>query len=104
MPAGRLGPAVCNANLHVLGQGLHLYANNNEDRLPPGRMPKVDDQHWQIEIAGGLKYRPTFLAIMGAEIGVQAFADPMPVKGEIDREGSKVIGRTTPRVFTFVRA
>jgi prepilin-type processing-associated H-X9-DG protein len=81
--------AVCSANLRTLGQGIMLYANENSDRLLPGRMPKVDDEQWQIKIAGGLKYRPTFLAMMGHQIGVPPFADPQPTKGTFDAYGEK---------------
>lgn len=79
--------AVCSANLRTLGQGMLMYANEYKDRLLPGRMPKVDDDHWRIEIAGGLKYRPTFLAMMGTQVGLPPFADPQPSKTGTDREG-----------------
>ncbi|MHC4065815.1 MAG: prepilin-type N-terminal cleavage/methylation domain-containing protein [Planctomycetota bacterium] len=78
---------VCSANLRTLGQGLLMYANESGDRLLPGRMPKVDDDNWRIEVAGGLKYRPTFLAMMGTQVGLPAFADPQPSRTTVDREG-----------------
>jgi prepilin-type processing-associated H-X9-DG protein len=64
-----------------------MYANEYGDRLLPGRMPKVDDEHWQVAIAGGIKYRPTFLAMMGTQVGIPPFADPQPTKLTTDREG-----------------
>ncbi len=78
---------VCTADLRTLGQGIVLYANTFDDRLLPGRMPKVDDENWQVDIAGGTKYRPTFLAMMGSQIGLPPFADPQPTKLTVDREG-----------------
>lgn len=78
---------VCATRLRTLGQGLNLYANDYADRLPPGRMPKVDDENWRIKIAGGLKYRPTFLSMMGEQITVPPFDDPQPSKTSIDRHG-----------------
>ncbi len=78
---------VCSSNLRTVGQGIVMYANDNRDRLVPGRLPKVDNTHWQVQIAGGLKYRPTFLAMLGDEVGVPPFADPQPTKHTVDREG-----------------
>ncbi len=75
---------VCQSRLRNLGQGLAIYANENDDLLVPGRMPKIDNEHWQIPIAGGVKYRPTFLAMMAAQIGMVPFDDPQPTKSSID--------------------
>jgi prepilin-type processing-associated H-X9-DG protein len=77
----------CAANLHVLGQGLTMYSSENGDVFLPSRMPKVDDCHWQTPIEGGLKYRPTFLAMMGSTVGVAPFEDPRSCKTEIDAFG-----------------
>jgi len=77
----------CGATLHGLGQGIGIYANENGDLLPPGRLPKVDDSNWRTEIAGGVKYRPTFLALLGRPLGVPPFSDPQPSRLTVDREG-----------------
>ncbi|MCP4250581.1 MAG: prepilin-type N-terminal cleavage/methylation domain-containing protein [bacterium] len=77
---------LCNANLRTLGQGLLMYATEYGDRLLPGRLPKVDNEHWQVSVAGGVKYRPTFLAVMGTQVGLPAFADPQSTKTAVDRE------------------
>jgi len=74
--------AVCQTRLKNLGQGMAMYANENRDYLMPGRMPHVDNFRYSGEIAGGMKYRPTFLAIMGSQIGEAPFYDPLPDKGE----------------------
>ena len=78
---------VCGSRLRTLGQGIAIYANEYDDYLPPSRMPNIDDQNWRIYIEGGIKYRPTFLAIMGSEVGIQPFDDPKPYKNDVDREG-----------------
>jgi prepilin-type N-terminal cleavage/methylation domain-containing protein/prepilin-type processing-associated H-X9-DG protein len=78
---------LCMTRLRTLGQGLTMYVLNNGDVFVPGRLPKVDDEHWQEEIAGGLKYRPTFLAMMGSNVGIPAFDDPQPTKRTVDRFG-----------------
>lgn len=79
---------VCLTHLRTLGQGMTMYALSHKEELPPSRMPNLGDGvHWQIEISGGLKYRPTFLAIMGNQIGMQPFDDPQAVKDDVDRHG-----------------
>ncbi|MHC5112016.1 MAG: type II secretion system protein [Planctomycetota bacterium] len=78
---------VCLSRLRTVGQGMIIYANNNRDTLVPGRLPKIDDEHWRVKVAGGVKYRPTFLVMMGREIGIQPFDDPQPTKTSVDRFG-----------------
>jgi prepilin-type N-terminal cleavage/methylation domain-containing protein/prepilin-type processing-associated H-X9-DG protein len=78
---------VCSTRLHTLGQGLTLYANDFDDMLVPGRMPGVDDERWRVGIEGGVKYRPTFLAMMGSQVGVAPFDDPQPTRNDVDRFG-----------------
>jgi len=78
---------ICLTRLRTLDQGLVLYANANHDALPPARLPNLDDDRWRSRILGGLKYRPTFLALMANEVGLQPFNDPKPSRTEIDRFG-----------------
>lgn len=79
---------VCLSHLRSLGQGIAMYALDSNDALLPSRMPNLGDGvNWQSQIAGGLKYRPTFLAVLGAYVGVPAFDDPQPIKASIDRFG-----------------
>ena len=79
--------AVCLSRLRTLGQGMYMYAMEYNDQLVPCRLPKLDSENWRMEIKGGLKYRPTFLAILGSYVGVPAFDDPQPEKNTIDRYG-----------------
>ncbi len=79
---------LCLTRLRTLGQGLVMYALDHNGALPPSRMPNLGNGiDWQTEIAGGLKYRPTFLAMMGSYVGVPPFADPRPIKSGTDRFG-----------------
>ena len=89
--ARRQGRAtVCLSRLHTLGQGLTMYALDHNDALLPSRMPNLGDGvNWRIHIAGGLKYRPTFLAVMGSYVGVPAFDDPQSTKAGVDRFGEQ---------------
>ena len=78
---------LCMTRLRTLGQGIALYAEAYSDKLLPSRMPKLDDSNWQIKILGGVKYRPTFLAMMGHQIGIPPFSDPQATKLTVDRDG-----------------
>lgn len=75
----------CLARLKAFGQAMASYATENEDRLLPGRMPRVDDDNWKLPIKGGIKYRPTFLAMLGDQLGLQPFYDPKSKAGTYDR-------------------
>ncbi len=77
----------CLAQLRVLGQGLVMYSIENRDVLVPGRLPKVDDCNWFADIAGGTKYRPTFLAMMSIRVGTPPFKDPKTCRNEMDMFG-----------------
>jgi type II secretory pathway pseudopilin PulG len=79
--------AVCLANLRVLGQGIAMYANRYAGAMPPSRLPKNGSCETSAEIEGGVKYRPTFIAIMGDEVGVPPFDDPQHCKTDVDRFG-----------------
>lgn len=79
--------AICMTRLRTVGQGLVLYASDNKDDLVPGRLPKIDDDHWRMRIAGGIKYRPTFLTMMASQLGLPPFEEPMPSRKGVDRHG-----------------
>lgn len=78
---------VCLANLRTLGQGLVMYCTQHRDQFVPGRLPKLNDDHWRALVLGGWKYRPTFLAMMGTNVNIPPFDDPMPSKTMTDRFG-----------------
>ncbi|MFQ5423556.1 MAG: type II secretion system protein [Phycisphaerae bacterium] len=78
---------VCLAHLQTLGQGLVMYSTDHRDQLVPGRLPKIDNDNWRALVLGGWKYRPTFLAMMGTNVGIRPFDDPMPGKTRTDRHG-----------------
>ncbi len=79
--------SVCTANLRTLGQGLTMYSTEHADQLVPGRLPKLDADHWRALVLGGWKYRPTFLAMMGTNVNLPAFDEPMASQGLVDRFG-----------------
>jgi prepilin-type processing-associated H-X9-DG protein len=79
----------CATRLRTLGQGLTIYANEFDDVLVPHRIPKTDDLYPGVAIEGGTKYRPTFLALLGTQIGIAPFSDPRPNLEKPDREGEE---------------
>jgi prepilin-type N-terminal cleavage/methylation domain-containing protein/prepilin-type processing-associated H-X9-DG protein len=81
--------AMCASQLRVLGQGLTIYLNYNEDVLPPGRLPNIDSCNAYAMLETRKKYRPTFLAMMSGSVGAPPFDDPKACKGEVDIHGEK---------------
>lgn len=79
----------CLAQLRSLAQGMTLYATEERGLLIPGRLPRVDNCNWQLSILGRLKYRPNFLAMMSAQIGIPCFDDPKACRNEIDSFGER---------------
>lgn len=77
----------CLSQLRVLGQGLVMYSTEHGDVLVPGRLPNVDSCNWAASIAGGRKYRPTFMAMMSRSVGTPPFADPQACGNTNDRFG-----------------
>lgn len=77
----------CSSRLKTHGQGLAIYANEYDDVLVPHRMPRIDNEHWRADVEGGLKYRPTFLAMLGSQLGIPPFDDPMPSRLDTDCQG-----------------
>ncbi len=79
----------CLANLRSLAQGIHIYANESRETMPGGRLPRLNDCDMWAEIAGGKKYRPTFVALMSRSVGAPPFADPQACRTTFDRFGEK---------------
>jgi prepilin-type processing-associated H-X9-DG protein/prepilin-type N-terminal cleavage/methylation domain-containing protein len=79
---------VCLSQLRTLSHGLTSYSLNFAEILLPGRLPKLDNCHWQAAVPPGkYKFRPTFLTMMGADVGVEPFDDPKACQNEVDRHG-----------------
>lgn len=78
---------ICLSRLRTFGQGFALYANDNKDSLVPGRLPRVDDDHWRAKVEGGVKYRPTFLALVSTQVQLKPFDEPKAKRTEVDRFG-----------------
>jgi prepilin-type N-terminal cleavage/methylation domain-containing protein/prepilin-type processing-associated H-X9-DG protein len=70
----------CLSNMRQLSLGWEMYAGENDSLLLPGRFAKEpggksNPANW-YEVGNGLKYRPRWVAAMGAQVGVFAFAEP----------------------------
>lgn len=75
----------CAASLRELGKGWQMYADDNDGVLVPGRMYNkadgsarggMNNPQNMYDVGNGLKYRPRFIASMGAQVGVFAFDHP----------------------------
>ena len=72
---------VCVANQRQLALGWHMYADDHDDACVPGRYGNRGggtanpDNHYQV--GNGLKYRPRWIATMGAYVGLFPFAQPL---------------------------
>lgn len=78
---------VCTTRLRSIGQGIGIYLNDNRDSLMPARLPKIDEENWRLRVAGGVKYRPTFLVLLGTPLGLPPFKEPAATKNIIDSDG-----------------
>ena len=75
----------CSASLRELGKGWQMYADENDGVLLPGRTYNktdgqgrsgMDNPENMYDVGNGLKYRPRFIAVMGAQVGAFAFDHP----------------------------
>ena len=74
--------AVCLANLRTLGQGWGMYADENKDRLLPGRLPRFFEGGFGnprnfYEVGTGMKFRPRWPVLMQNQVGVPALDEPL---------------------------
>ncbi len=73
---------ICLSNMRTLAQGWDLYADQNKDIMPGGRMPnlpggKANPLNW-YHVGTGMKFRPTWIATIGAYVGIYPFNEPAP--------------------------
>jgi len=78
---------VCLSRLRELGAGWQIYADQNENVILPGHMYEkpggfTNPENW-YNVGNGLKYRPRWVATMGAQVGIYAFNQP---KTDDDRQ------------------
>ncbi len=71
---------LCMSRLRSLGQGWHMYADDNNDYAVPSRMYNQpggvsNPANW-YDVGNGLRYRPRWIATMGKYVGIVAFHDP----------------------------
>ena len=71
---------LCLTHLRELSHGWHMYADENNDVSLPGRYAKepggkTNPNNW-YDVGNGMKYRPRWVAAMGAQVGIFAFNKP----------------------------
>ncbi len=70
----------CVAHLRTLSQGWHMYCDDYNDVPPPHKPPGFTGgssnpaNHYQI--GNGVKFRPSWVAFLGSNVGVFPFANP----------------------------
>jgi prepilin-type N-terminal cleavage/methylation domain-containing protein/prepilin-type processing-associated H-X9-DG protein len=79
---------LCLSNFRQLAMGWHLYADEFDDHAVPQRPPLqpggVENPANFHFIGNGVKYHPTWIAIMGGYVGAYAFANPQTEPGRQD--------------------
>ncbi|GAG49280.1 unnamed protein product, partial [marine sediment metagenome] len=71
---------VCLTHLRELGAGWQMYADQNDSAIVPARMYEKDGGKSNAanfyDVGNGMKYRPRWIATLGAQVGVFAFNQP----------------------------
>ncbi len=80
--------AMCLSNLRQLSLGWSAYADNNDDVMVPHRPPNLpggtgNPANW-YDVGNGLKFRPAWIARMGAYVGVWPHNEPLNTTGRQD--------------------
>jgi prepilin-type N-terminal cleavage/methylation domain-containing protein/prepilin-type processing-associated H-X9-DG protein len=81
---------ICLSNQRQLVIGWTIYADENKDVMVPHRAPNLpggasNPANW-YDVGNGLKFRPTWIARMGACVGVYPFGEPSTTDGRQDYE------------------
>ena len=68
------------SNLRQLSTGWHIYADDHRGVCLPGRFANLgggtaNPDNW-YDVGNGLKYRPRWIAVLGASVGLPAFNAP----------------------------
>lgn len=81
----------CLSNFRQLGLGWMMYADDNKDTILPLRPADAgggtaNPANW-YEVGNGKKYRPRWIAIMGAHVGLLPFGEPSTTDQRQDYTG-----------------
>jgi prepilin-type N-terminal cleavage/methylation domain-containing protein/prepilin-type processing-associated H-X9-DG protein len=72
--------AKCMSNLRMLTHGWHMFADENNEVMLPGRFAKLPggkgNPKNHFKLGNGMKYRPRWIAYMGSYVGADAFEKP----------------------------
>ncbi|MFN0132818.1 MAG: type II secretion system protein [Phycisphaerales bacterium] len=79
---------LCLSNLRQLSLGWNIYADENKDVMLGARAPNLaggntNPANW-YDVGNGLKFRPTWIARMGAHVGLYPFHEPSTTDGRQD--------------------
>lgn len=80
--------AGCLSNLRQLAHGWHMYSDENDDVILPGRHANLpgglSNPANYFDVGNGRKYRARWIAIMGKYVGVPAWDQPNPTDDRQD--------------------
>lgn len=78
----------CLSNLRQLSLGWQMYSDNNKEHMLPARMPNLPggeaNPDNSYHVGNGMKFRPTWIAVMGTYVGIYPFANPSTTDGRQD--------------------
>ena len=87
-------------NFRNLSHGWHMYSDENDDLILPGRFGKEqggskNPKNW-YEVGNGLKYRPRWVAYLGTQVGVFPFKSPSKSNDRQDYDHKSYINPLRP--------
>lgn len=83
---------LCSSHLRQLSHGWHMYSDDNNDVVLPGRYAKeaggtANPANW-YHVGNGKKYRPRWIPTMGKYVGVYGFQRPSTTDDRQDYDSS----------------
>ncbi len=91
---------ICFTRLRTLAQGWHMYCDDNDDVIVPGRFfnapgGATNPANWH-DVGNGLALRPRWLAMLGRYVGVFAFNEPRTDTDRVDYDNKMYLCPTVP--------
>lgn len=87
---------ICQTHLHTLGHGWGMYADENQDTMVPGRLPRHASGGFgnpanHYTTSTGLKYRPRWPVLMQQYVGEPALKKPLTYRDRQNYESEMYV-------------